>query len=182
MAAFNLPLKTSSSTNISPTIPRSGDSTDLILRGPDGSKLPVHYYIIIAISVATAILLMLCIFCKRQIQKHNQRAFAIEVFRRAAARNEHGPSQNLPNEDGLNELGEVPPPYQPEALNEEVPSVDGPNEGGEVLPPAYQRKSEETEDDATIALRTLEMDGTVHRDTAGGYEGEGQSLPRYTAI
>ena len=157
MAYLNVPIETPSSTNISPTVPSGEDA-------PSIEHISFNYYLLfLGVPVTLVALVCFHIYRHRATQRQNgQQTEARYVGEwpriRSLVRGTYGINDSVVSR-------------QPEGLNEHVPNVDvhvedGPNENGEA-PPPYQPKVEETEAVVAISLQALQMDETVRREAVG---------------
>ncbi|CAN9214610.1 unnamed protein product [Alternaria alternata] len=123
MAYLNVPIETPSSTSISPTVPSGEDA-------PSIEHISFNYYLLfLGVPVTLVALVCFHIYRHRATQRQN---YQQTEARQPEGLNEHVPNVDVHVEDGLNENGEAPPPYQP--------------------------KVEETEAVVAISLQTLQMD------------------------
>ncbi|OAG18809.1 hypothetical protein CC77DRAFT_1021706 [Alternaria alternata] len=157
MAYLNVPIETPSSTNISPTVPSGEDA-------PSIEHISFNYYLLfLGVPVALIALVYFRIYRHRATQRQNGQ--------RTEARYVEGWPRIRSLVRGTYGINDSVVSRQPEGLNEHVPNVDvhvedGPNENGEA-PPPYQPKVEETEAVVAISLQALQMDETVRRETVG---------------
>ncbi|CAN9174070.1 unnamed protein product [Alternaria alternata] len=132
MAYLNVPIETPSSTSISPTVPSDEDA-------PSTEHISFNYYLLF-LGVPVALIALVCFHIYRHRATQRQNGQQTEA-RQPEGLNEHVSNVDVHVEDGLNENGEAPPPYQP--------------------------KVEETEAAVAISLQTLQMDETVRREAVG---------------
>lgn len=157
MAYLNVPIETPSSTSISPTVPSGEDA-------PSIEHISFNYYLLF-LGVPVALIALVCfhIYRHRATQRQN--------YQQTEARYVEGWPRIRSLVRGTYGINDSVIARQPEGLNEHVPNVDvhvedGLNENGEA-PPPYQPKVEETEAVVAISLQTLQMDETVRRETVG---------------
>ena len=148
MAYLNVPIETPSSTSISPTVPSGEDA-------PSIEHISFNYYLLF-LGVPVALIALVCfhIYRHRATQRQNGQ--------QTEARHVQGWPRIRSLVRGTYGINDSVVSRQPEGLNEHVPNVDvqvedGLNENGEA-PPPYQPKVEETEAVVAISLQTLQMD------------------------
>lgn len=157
MAYLNVPIEPPSSTRISPTVPSGEDA-------PSIEHISFNYYLLfLGVPVTLVALVCFHIYRHRAAQRQN--------YQQTEARYVEGWPRIRSLVRGTYGINDSVIARQPEGLNEHVPNVDvhvedGLNENGEA-PPPYQSKVEETEAVVAISLQTLQMDETVRRETVG---------------
>ena len=148
MAYLNVPIEPLSSTSISPTVPSDEDA-------PSIEHISFNYYLLF-LGVPVALIALVCfhVYRHRATQRQN--------YQQTEARYVEGWPRIRNLVCGTYGINDSVTARQPEGLNEHVPNVDvhvedGLNENGEA-PPPYQSKVEETEAVVAISLQTLQMD------------------------